>query len=54
MTSGFDPHAEKRNEKANSITLIEPLEEYLAVKQLKKSTVIVYRRVQEKFEGLAK
>lgn len=45
MASGLDPHAEKRNEKTNSITLIEVLEEYLAVKQLKKSTVIVYRRV---------
>ncbi|CAN5139057.1 hypothetical protein BH10CYA1_BH10CYA1_58420 [soil metagenome] len=48
MTSGFDPHAEKRNEKTNSITLIEVLEEYLAVKQLKKSTVTVYRRVIKK------
>ncbi|MBS1955291.1 MAG: DUF4102 domain-containing protein [Cyanobacteria bacterium SZAS-4] len=48
MTSGFDPHLEKRNEKANSITLIEVLEEYLAVKQLKKSTVTEYRRVIKK------
>jgi integrase len=48
MLSGFDPHAEKRNEKTNSITLIEVLEEYLAVKQLKKSTVTVYRRVIKK------
>ncbi|CAN5509486.1 hypothetical protein BH10CYA1_BH10CYA1_40550 [soil metagenome] len=28
MISGFDPHLEKRNEKTNSITLIEVLEEY--------------------------
>jgi integrase len=48
MASGFDPHAEKRNEKVASVTLLEVLEEYLAVRTLKPSTVEVYRRVVKK------
>ncbi len=48
MLAGFDPHAEKRNEKVASITLLELLEEYLAVRTLKPSTVEVYRRVIKK------
>ncbi len=48
MLSGFDPHAEKRNEKVASITLLELLEEYLRVRTLKPSTVEVYRRVIRK------
>lgn len=48
MASGFDPHAEKRNEKVASVTLLEVLEEYLAVRTLKPSTVEVYRRVIKK------
>ena len=45
MLDGFDPSAEKRNEKVASITLIELLEEYLQVRTLKASTAKVYRRV---------
>jgi hypothetical protein len=48
MLAGFDPHAEKRYEKVASITLLELLEEYLAVRTLKDSTVEVYRRVIKK------
>lgn len=48
MLAGFDPHAEKRNEKVASVTLLEVLEEYLAVRTLKPSTVEVYRRVIKK------
>ncbi len=44
MASGFDPHAEKRNKRVASITLLELLEEYLAVRILKESTKEVYRR----------
>ena len=45
MLDGFDPSAEKKNEKTASITLIELLEEYLQVRTLKASTASVYRRV---------
>lgn len=48
MASGFDPHAEKQNEKVAFVTLLEVLEEYLAVRTLKPSTVEVYRRVIKK------
>ena len=44
MTMGIDPNAEKRLEKVAGITLREILDVYLATKQLKPSTINVYRR----------
>jgi integrase len=44
MTMGIDPNAEKRLEKVAVITLREILDVYLATKQLKPSTISVYRR----------
>ena len=44
MASGIDPDAEKKIQKQATITLREVLDVYLATKQLKPSTVNVYRR----------
>ena len=44
MASGIDPDAEKKIQKQAAITLREVLDVYLATKQLKPSTINVYRR----------